>query len=148
MYYGTQAGVLPETVGNNDLGNPKRNTLADGGGVILPGVTANKAPNTKRIAYANNTVLLPQSEFVYDASFVKLREANITYTIPSRWLTGVQKYIKGIDVSLIGRNLWLIHKNLPYADPEETLSAGNVQGNQSGAYPTSRIVGFNVKVKL
>lgn len=148
MYYGTQAGVLPETVGNNDLGNPKRNSLAQGGGVILPGVTADGHPNTTRIAYANNTVLLPQSEFVYDASYVKLREANITYTIPAKLLTGVKRYIKGIDVSLIGRNLWLIHKNVPYADPEETLSAGNVQGNQSGAYPTSRNIGLNVKVKF
>ncbi|MEO6930584.1 MAG: SusC/RagA family TonB-linked outer membrane protein, partial [Chitinophagaceae bacterium] len=148
MYYGTQAGVLPETAGKNDLGNPKRNALADGGGVILPGITADKQPNTRRIAYANNTVLLPQSEFVYDASYVKLRETNITYTIPSNLLTGVKQYIKGIDVSLIGRNLWLIHKNVPYADPEETLSAGNVQGNQSGAYPTSRNIGFNLKVKF
>lgn len=148
MYYGTQAGVLRETTGNNDLGNPKRNTLAQGGGVILDGVTADGHPNATRIAYANNTVLLPQSEFVYDASYVKLREANITYTIPAKLLSGVKKYIKGIDVSLIGRNLWLIHKNVPYADPEETLSAGNVQGNQSGAYPTSRTIGVNLKVKF
>jgi hypothetical protein len=77
-----------------------------------------------------------------------LREANITYTIPAKVLSGVKKYIKGIDVSLIGRNLWLIHKNVPYADPEETLSAGNVQGNQSGAYPTSRTIGLNLKVKF
>jgi hypothetical protein len=54
-----------------------------------------------------------------------LREANLTYTIPSNvFKNGV---IKGIDLSLIGRNLWIIHKNLPYSDPEENLSAGNIQ---------------------
>lgn len=148
MYYGYQAGLIPETVGNNDLGNPKRNSLAQGGGVILPGVTADGHPNTRRVAVVNNSPLLPQSEFVYDASYVKLREANITYTIPSKLLTGVKKYVKGIDVSLIGRNLWLIHKNVPYADPEENLGAGNIQGNQSGAYPTARNIGVNVKVKF
>ena len=56
--------------------------------------------------------------------------------------------IKGIDFSVIGRNLWLIHKNLPYSDPEENLSAGNIQGMQSGAYPTTRTIGFNLSVKF
>lgn len=148
LYYGYQAGVLPETAGKNDLGNDKRAPLADGGGVILDGVTADGHPNTTRVAFSNNSVLLPQSDFVYDASYVKLREANITYTVPARVYAGIKKYVKGIDISLIGRNLWLIHKNLPFADPEETLSAGNVQGNQSGAYPTSRNIGVNLKVKF
>jgi hypothetical protein len=82
---------------------------------------------------------------VYDAGFVKLREANLVYSLPKsivRQLGGV----KGVDVSIFGRNLWIIDKSVPYADPEENLSAGNVQGNQSGAYPTTRSIGFNVKL--
>ena len=148
MYYGQASGILPESVGLNDLGNPKRNTLAQGGGVILPGVTADGKPNLNRVQInSNNSYVLPQSEFVYDASFVKLRELSLTYSVPSRALSAL-KVIKGIDLSLIGRNLWLIHKNLPYADPEENLSAGNIQGYQSGSYPTSRIIGLNAKLKL
>jgi hypothetical protein len=54
--------------------------------------------------------------------------------------------VKGIDFSLIGRNLWIIHKNLPYADPEESLSSGNLQGYQSGAYPTVSTFSLNAKV--
>jgi len=49
---------------------------------------------------------------------------------------------------LIGRNLWIIHKNLPYADPEEIISAGNVQGYQGGAYPTTRTMSFNLKLRF
>ncbi len=64
---------------------------------------------------------MPQSEFAYDASYVKLREANITYALPAKLLGSVKKYIKGVDISLIGRNLWLIHKNLPYADPGKKI---------------------------
>ena len=56
------------------------------------------------------------------------------------------KPFKGIDFSLIGRNLWIIHKNLPYADPEETTSSGNIQGMQTGAYPTVRNIGVNLNV--
>lgn len=149
MYYGQNGGILPETVGLNDLGNDKRLPVAQGGGIILPGVTADGHPNAKRVTIvSSNSTVLPQSEFVYDASYVKLREANISYTLPSKLLSGVAKYIKGVDLSLIGRNLWLIHKNIPYADPEENLSAGNVQGYQSGAYPTSRNIGVNLKVKF
>ncbi|MEY4383707.1 MAG: hypothetical protein RI995_1249 [Bacteroidota bacterium] len=148
QYYGQATGVYPESAGLNDLGNPSRNTIAEGGGVIMPGVTADGAVNTKRVenvygtfGYAYN----PAAAFVYDASFVKLREANLTYTLPK---TIVNKLggIKGVDVSVFGRNLWIIKKYVPYADPEENLSAGNIQGNQSGAYPTTRSIGFNVKL--
>jgi len=58
------------------------------------------------------------------------------------------KVLKGVDFSIIGRNLWIIHKNLPYADPEENFGAGNLQGIQTGAYPTTRTIGFNVRFKL
>jgi hypothetical protein len=48
MYYGSAAGLYPRTAGVNDLGNV-RDAVADGGGVILPGVTADGSPNTKRL---------------------------------------------------------------------------------------------------
>jgi len=149
MYYGQNGGFLPESVGLNDLGNDKRLPVAQGGGIILPGVTADGKENTKRVTIVSATsTVFPQSEYAYDASYIKLREANISYTLPAKLLGSVKKYVKGVDISLIGRNLWLIHKNLPYADPEENLSAGNVQGYQSGAYPTSRNFGLNLRVKF
>jgi hypothetical protein len=149
MYYGQASGILPESVGLNDLGNPKRDDVAKGGGVILPGVTADGQPNTKRVTInSNNSYVYPQSDFSYDASYIKLRELSLSYSLPPKALGAVKKYIKGIDFSILGRNLWLIHKNIPYADPEENLSAGNIQGYQSGAYPTTRSIGLNVKVRI
>jgi TonB-linked SusC/RagA family outer membrane protein len=147
MYYAAQTGILPESAGNNDLGNPQRNSLANGGGVILPGVTFDGKPNTKRVVITAATPTKPTSKYVYDAGYVKLREVVLSYSLPSS-LWKKAAFIKGIDLSLVGRNLWLIHKNLPYADPEENLSSGNSQGYQSGAYPTTRSLGFNLKVKL
>jgi hypothetical protein len=153
QYYGQATGLYPESAGLNDLGNPSRLPISQGGGVILPGVTEDGSPNTKRVenydnsvtpyGYANN----PTAVAIFDGSYVKLREASLTYTIPSDWLRG-QKAFKAIDVSVIGRNLWLIHKNLPYSDPEAGLSSGNIQGYQSGAYPTVRSVGFNVRFRF
>jgi hypothetical protein len=147
LFYAAQTGVLPESAGLNDLGNPKRNTLANGGGIILPGVTADGKPNTKRVVITASSPVKPNSQFVYDASFIKLREVVFSYNLPSS-LWGNASFIKGMEFSVVGRNLWLIHKNLPYADPEENLSSGNSQGYQSGAYPTTRSLGVNLKVKL
>jgi TonB-linked SusC/RagA family outer membrane protein len=148
QYYGAATGVLAESAGLNDKGNPSRNSIADGGGVIMPGVKADGTPNDIRVenvygtyGYAYN----PAAAFVYDASYIKLREANIVYSLPSsivRKLGGV----KGVDLSVFGRNLWIIQKFVPYSDPEENLSSGNIQGYQSGAYPTTRSIGFNVKL--
>ena len=143
-------GILPESVGLNDLGNPSRDPVSAGGGVIMPGVKADGKPNDIRVennfgtyGYARN----PNAAFIYDASYVKLRELNLTYSIPRTVVDKIAPF-KGIDVSLIGRNLWIIHKNLPYADPEENLSSGNAQGYQSGAYPTTRQIGVNLKLKF
>lgn len=149
MYYGLDGGLYPETAGLNDLGNPVRNSIADGGGIINPGVKADGTPNTTRVdigkAYgAYGYTKKPDAAFVYDASYVKLRELTLTYA----WPLSKNSIIKGIDISLIGRNLWIIHKNLPYSDPEETVSSGNLQGFQVGAYPTVRSIGVNVKLKF
>jgi TonB-linked SusC/RagA family outer membrane protein len=153
MAYGLADGIYPLTAYTNDLGNPVRNTLANGGGFIRPGVYANGQPNTTRVTaynygdFGDGSGLLPMSAFVYDASYVKLREALIGYTLPSTTI-GKLGPVKEVTFQLIGRNLWIIHKNLPYADPEEGLSAGNLQGIQEGAYPTTRTIALNLKVRF
>ena len=142
-------GLYPETVFTNDLGNPSRAPVAEGGGLIFPGVKEDGTPNDIRRANSVGTLgyAQPNAGFVYDASFIKLREATLTYSLPPKLMSRIQ-FVKGIDLSLIGRNLWIIDKNLPYADPEESLSAGNLQGYQSGAYPTMRTFTFNAKVRF
>ena len=87
------------------------------------------------------------SQFVYSASYVKLREVAITYALPKKFVQGAK--LQGIDLSLSGRNLWIIHKDLPYADPEQGQAAGNASiGFQNGAYPSVRTANFIVKVRF
>ena len=150
-WYGFATGLYDRSVGLNDLGNPKRNTIANGGGVVLPGVTADGAPNTVRARtdyYANPYGYARDASkgHVYDASFVKLREASLTYDFGDKMIGALP--INSASLSLIGRNLWIIHKNLPYSDPEAGLSAGNIQGYQSGAYPAIREIGASVKINF
>ncbi len=150
QYYGLATGLYPETAGNNDLGNPVRNSIANGGGIIREGVYADGTTNSTRVSGINYGLYgyrySPAAGFVYDAGFVKLREVTLSYTLPSKFLE--TSFIKGLSFNLIGNNLWIIQKNLPYADPEAGLSSGNAQGYQSGPMPSTRNVSFNVKMNF
>lgn len=157
QWYGEATGLYPETAGLNAKGNPSRLPVEDGGGVLLPGVKEDGTPNdiyaenlngdgVTPFGYAaNNYGEAPRAMYIYDGSYVKLREVALTYSLPSSIVNNLG-VIKGVDLQLIGRNLWIIHKNMKYSDPEEGLSSGNAgRGYQSGAYPAVRNYGFNVK---
>ncbi|WP_367773556.1 SusC/RagA family TonB-linked outer membrane protein [Flavobacterium sp. WC2421] len=151
--YGLATGLYDVTAGNNELGNPIRNTIANGGGVILPGVQADGTPNTVRTIspdqYGNVSGYrrAPNKAFVYDASFVKLREVNITYSLPTTIVKRMN--LQEMKFSIVGSNLWIISKNLPYADPESGLSANsNSAGYSIGSLPSTRNIGCNVTFKF
>ncbi|GET20048.1 SusC/RagA family TonB-linked outer membrane protein [Prolixibacter denitrificans] len=150
QWYGMGTGLYAETDFINDLGNPVRNTIANGGGLILPGVKEDGTPNDVRVPGNDYRVFgwskNPNSKFVYDASYVKLRSASLTYNFPKTMLNNT--FITGASLSVVGSNLWIIHKNLPHADPEASQGAGNIQGWQSGVMPTTRNIGFSVKVQF
>ena len=156
QYYGYGTGLYPDSVGINDLGNPIRNTLANGGGIILPGVMVdpnnpnNYIPNTIRLDKSQSSQVLetdfPTAAYVYDASFVKLREVAISYKFDEKFFQN--GFIKGLSVGFAGSNLWIIHKNLPFADPEAGLSSGNIQGYQSGPLPSTKNFSFNLKANF
>lgn len=154
LHYGQGTGLPYYTAGLNELGNPVRDAVADGGGVLNEGVTEDGQPNTTRARadfyggafYWGNSSRNPAALTVYDASYVKLRELAFTYKLPvKRWFGDM---MNSGNISLIGRNLWIIDKNVPFADPESGLGAGNAQGYLSGSYPTLRTVGLSVNFEF
>lgn len=150
-WYGYATGLYDFTAGTNHLGNPVRDPLSAGGGVILPGVNANGDTNTTvadATTYVNpwGYARTPNAAHVYDASFVKLREVTFGYKLPSKISESLM--LQNLTFSIIGRNLWIIDKNTPYSDPEAGLSAGNIQGYQSGAYPAVREIGASLKLEF
>jgi TonB-linked SusC/RagA family outer membrane protein len=158
LYYGLGTGLYEETDYTNDLGNPVRNTLEDGGGLILDGVTntgtteePNWITNEKRVAGNDYRVFgwsqNPNAAFVYDASYIKLREVVLTYSIPERIMSKA-KWINGASFSLVGSNLAILYKNLPHADPEMSQSSGNIQGWQSGVMPATKNVGLTINLQF
>ncbi len=144
MYYGMATGIYPETA----VGNIRST------GTVLPGVAPNGTPNSVSSApggawnnniygYTNN----PNKAFIYDASFIKLREISITYQFPRKFLD--KSFIKDAKLSLVGTNVWIIHKNIPYADPESGLTSGNLsRGYSAGSLPTTREIGLNLNFKF
>ena len=151
QYYGLATGLYAETAFLNDLGNPVRNTLADGGGFINEGVNPDGSVNQTRIRADRFGAFgyrrgLPNAAFVYDASYVKLREVALKYDLPKRLLGN--SFITGLSFTLTGANLWIISKELPHADPESGLSSGNLQGYSTGSLPSTKDYGFNVKVQF
>jgi TonB-linked SusC/RagA family outer membrane protein len=162
MYYGLSSGLYPETVIKNDLGNPVRDPVTNdskSGGYIIKGVNVvrdaegniiSSTPNTTRVDattyYGWGYNVEPDRAFIYDASYVKLREVTLSYSLPSSLLKNT--FIKGASFGFTGSNLWIIHKNLPYADPESGLSAGNIQGYSIGSLPSTRDFSFNVKINF
>lgn len=151
QFYGQSTGIYPESVALNANGKSIRDNLSEGGGFIVDGVTPDGKPNTRYVQATGyrglGTNNNPNKGFVYDAGYVKLREVSLNYSLPGSLINRLKAF-KGIDISLLGRNLWIIHKNVPFADPEENLAAGNIQGYQSGVYPTYRNFGFNVRFRF
>ncbi len=143
LYYGLATGLYPETA----VGNVREE------GVVWPGVNPDGSVNTTNTANPSDFGSLdgysrmPASRFVYDGSYVKLREAAIGYTLPQSLISGT--FVREARVSLVGRNLWIIHKNLPYADPENMVGGGNrAYGWSIGSLPTTRDIGLNVTLKF
>jgi len=150
MKYGQATGLFKETAGLNQKGNPKRDPVEEGGGMLYPNtVYEDGTPNTTYIWGGDwdsgwNYDYCPTKNSVYDASYIKLREISFGYNIPAKILAKTP--LSRANISIVGRNLWIIHKNMPYYDPEASLSAGNIQGIADGAYPSTRTYGFNVSL--
>ncbi len=83
--------------------------------------------------------------YMYDASNIRLRELSLSYSLPKTWLAKTN-LVEDVQISLIGRNLFFISKDAPF-DPDAVLSTGNDnQGIDVFGMPTTRSMGFNIKL--
>jgi TonB-linked SusC/RagA family outer membrane protein len=115
-------------------------------GVVVQGIDrATGQPNTTRVTseqYFQGLWLINEA-YTYDASFVKLRELRVGYTLPPRF--AARLYAQNASLSVVGRNL-LTRKHVPNIDPEFTYSTGNFQGIEFAQLPTSRSFGLAVQL--
>ncbi len=163
--WGKYSGLFSETVANgireNGIvvegyepvldanGNP---TVIDEGNPNVLGDEIYEVGNTNSTSVSatshflfNGGYFLTRAD-VYDASFVKFRELSIAYTLNPDWLGRVG--IKGATVSFVGRNLAILHSQVPHIDPEVSVSSGNIQGIEGGQLPSTRSLGIKLSMQL
>ena len=129
------------------------------GGVVGAGVMYDSNGNL-----VENTVSVPLRDYYYkyygnvwrrdniepstfDASYLKLRQLSVAYTVPKEKLANTG--LEGLTISFIGRNLLLFSK-VPTIDPE-TYSIRNglfVNGYESTSMPSLRSFGFSINANL
>lgn len=152
--FGAYSGLSAETVGNNELGNPMRDLPTEGGGLTFGGVFADGTPNDIRLsapAYFKSLFALHEA-WMYDATFIKMRELRIGYNIPSTILdkTG---FVKGASIALVANNPWLIHSKVDGIDPSE-IGGDSVEARNNGSWvesgnlPGTRSFGVDIRLKF
>ena len=140
--WGRYAGTLSETLIGRETGVVGNGVMSDGnGGYVANNVTVSaKSFNQSFKKYI-------ESSAIFDASYVKLRQISIGYTLPREFIEN--SVVKSLKVSIVGRNLLILHKNTPHIDPETGFSASNGnQGQEFGQYPSSRNIGFNINMRF
>ena len=119
-------------------------------GIVAQGVNINTGqPNTVAVSaesyYRQFYDRNHEENNVYDASFLKLRQFSIGYTLNLQEGFLGLKETSTMDFSFIGNNLFVITEN-PHFDPEQLAVQGNgfVSGVEDMSYASSRSLGFKV----
>ena len=119
-------------------------------GIVGDGLNQSGGENTVKVAANNissyyNQIGTISEQFIYDASFVKLRELALRYRFESTFLKRIG--ISNASLSLVARNLLTVYKDkaLENVDPESNTAANNQQGIERLTYPTTRNYGMTLR---
>jgi len=141
--WGRYAGTLSETLVGREGGLVGNGVRADGNGGFVTNDVVVKAQSFNQATYSNSI----ESSSVFDASYVKLRQLTLGYSVPSEMLKRLP--FEAVKFSIVGRNLAILYKKAPHIDPETGFSSANGnQGQEFGQYPSARTVGFNINLKF
>ena len=134
-------GAAYETaVGGRDAAVWENSVVDDGTGKLVPNtdITFDKQRWFPSV--------IPSGQHIVDASYIRLREASLSYRLPRHLLNRTP--FGDLSVGIFGNNLalWTAKEN-KYADPEvNSGGAGNEQGFDFTAQPSLRNYGFNLRV--
>ena len=142
LFTGRIGGICySATQANLDLFGVSETSAAarDAGGVLINGREM-VDPQRWYAAIASQSGL--PHYYTYSATNFRLQELSVGYTLPRRWFRDVCS----IDISFVGRNLWMIYCKAPF-DPEAIASTGNnYQGIDYFMVPSLRSLGFSLRV--
>lgn len=146
QFYGAASGLFDYTATINDKGHPIRDPVEDGGGVHVKGVDENGKPVEYYVNAQDYYKQFPNGDgiaepYIYDLSFVKLRELSMGYKIPVE-KTKLGKIFTAATFSIVARNPWLIYRKADGFDPSEI---SEIYG-EDGQLPGTRSIGVNIKL--
>jgi hypothetical protein len=141
---GSTSGILASTL-------PGREGGIIGEGVTNTGTAASPKyePNTRSISaadyYGQYYNRANEATSIFDASYVKLRQVSLSYTLPRKWSQKIRA--TSIRTGIILNNVLLFTEN-PNVDPELNAIQGRryVNGVEDMSLPSSRSYGINLNV--
>lgn len=139
------------TLGKTKVTLPGRDNGIVGDGVVLNTTTGKYEQNKVNVpafSYYENYYAIRNAETnTFDASYLKLREARIEWTIPRNFLEKVG--VVQSSIAIYGRDLFNI-TNFPGFDPEGgNLDNGRLTpGVELAQFPSTRTMGVNLTLKF
>lgn len=101
--------------------------------------------NTKQIKASEYYGSLLPEDFLYDASFIKLKELSLGYSFPSSMLKKTP--FTSLNMSLVARNLCYLMKHTPGTSPEGGYDTTMFsQAIDYAALPFTRTFGFSINL--
>ncbi len=122
---------------------------ADRADRVIEGVTEAGAKNTVSVTAENFWKNIPMEECVYDASFLKLSELSISYSLPKKWLERTfNGYVDNVRISAVGSNLFYLVKHTPGTTPDGALTENSLMATAFDLcpYPATRNFGFAINI--
>jgi TonB-linked SusC/RagA family outer membrane protein len=146
-------GVRPSGTEANMLkaGTSKASLEGREEGIIIEGVKEDGTPNDIQITAQAYYMLIggridvaSGESFNHDATNSRLREFSLGYSVPIK-----SNLVSGLQLSLIGRNLFYIYNGCKWFDPDNTSNTNiNGQGAENGFLPGTRTFGISIKLTL
>ena len=113
--------------------------------MVFPGVYEDGTPNTTKISASQYYGSLLPEDFLYDASFIKLKELSLGYSFPSKLLKKTP--LTSLNVSFVARNLCYLLKHTPGTSPEGGYDTTMFsQAIDYAALPYTRTFGLSVSL--
>ena len=147
--WGTGSGTFASTAKVNPRGVNEREPVAVGGGVYLEGVDADGNPlsgYSDAYSYYHNLANYANDTWVYDRTYVKLRELSLRYDLPKSFLYNLGIGITKASVAFVATNPWLIYSAVPNIDPSEIGSGTDYNFLEGGQALSSRTFGLTLNI--
>ncbi|MCL6293920.1 SusC/RagA family TonB-linked outer membrane protein [Jejuia spongiicola] len=143
-----RSGLAAVTALNGERADIVFNGVVDDGAGNLSENTTGATPQNYWAAITGRSGNLGINEAnVYDATHVRLRNVNLTYTFDKAFIDRTP--FQGLSVGVSANNVWLITEHLNGVDPEAVnATRSNATGFENLAPPTTRTVFLNIAAKF